>query len=125
MVENETEFAALGAHPALAAALAERGYQTPTGVQAAVLGAPDRDLLVSSQTGSGKTVAFGLLVARRLLGDAATLTPGTAPRALVVAPTRELAAQVQRELEWLLSPTGARIAAFTGGTDLRDRKSVV
>ncbi|HUS69069.1 MAG TPA: DEAD/DEAH box helicase [Kofleriaceae bacterium] len=112
-------FGALGAHPTLAAALAHKGYETPTPVQAAALTAPDRDLLVSSQTGSGKTVAFGLLLARTLLGEETRLSPAPLPRALVIAPTRELAAQVQRELHWLFGGTGARVIAFTGGTDLR------
>ena len=55
----------------LAQALAERSYTEPTPVQAAVLAdtAVDRDLLVSAQTGSGKTVAYGLSIARNLLGD--------------------------------------------------------
>jgi ATP-dependent RNA helicase DeaD len=116
---DSSVFLTLGAHPSLAAALAGRGYDTPTDVQAAVLEAPDRDLLVSSQTGSGKTVAFGLLLARALLGDDPKITHANAPRALVIAPTRELATQVQRELGWLFGSTGARTVAFTGGTDLR------
>ena len=59
-------------NPSLERALADRGYNDPTPVQAAVLQpeAPDRDLLVSAQTGSGKTVAFGLAMASTLLGDA-------------------------------------------------------
>ena len=57
-------------HPALARALAAQGYEEPTPVQAAVLAAgPDQDLLVSAQTGSGKTVAFGLASAAPLLGE--------------------------------------------------------
>ena len=62
-------FASLGAPEPLAAALAARGYQTPTPVQEAVLqeNARGRDLLVSARTGSGKTVAFGLAVAPDLL----------------------------------------------------------
>jgi len=114
-------FAELGAHAALATALAEKGYAAPTPVQAAVLGAGDHDLLVSSQTGSGKTVAFGLMMGRVLLGEDARLRHAapSAPRALVIAPTRELAAQVQRELSWLFAATHARVVAFTGGTDLR------
>jgi ATP-dependent RNA helicase DeaD len=108
------------AHPSLAQALAARGYATPTGVQATVLAAPARDLLVSSQTGSGKTVAFGLVIGQVLLGEATRLSaPSARPRALVIAPTRELAAQVQRELAWLLAPGHARVTAFTGGTDIR------
>jgi ATP-dependent RNA helicase DeaD len=114
---DSSDFATLGAPPPLASALAARDYTTPTPVQMAVLEAPEGDLLVSSQTGSGKTVAFGLVVGRVLLagGDVAS----GRPRALVITPTRELASQVQRELAWLFANTGARLAAFTGGTDLR------
>jgi ATP-dependent RNA helicase DeaD len=115
----DSDFAALGAPAPLAAALSAREYLTPTPVQARVLESPDQDLLVSAQTGSGKTVAFGLIIGKLLLGEAATLPPSGRPRALVIAPTRELAAQVQRELAWLFAPTGARCVAFTGGTDLR------
>ena len=54
------------AHPSLRRAIAARSYVEPTPVQAAVMAAEaeDRDLLVSAQTGSGKTVAFGLALAR-------------------------------------------------------------
>src|SRR6185312_2510884 len=109
------------AHPALGRALAARSYTEPTPVQAAVLAddARDRDLLVSAQTGSGKTVAFGLALAPRLLGDADRVTAPGAPRVLIVAPTRELALQVQRELAWLYAETGARIATCVGGMDPR------
>ncbi|MBE7197859.1 MAG: DEAD/DEAH box helicase, partial [Parafilimonas terrae] len=87
----------------LARALAERGYAEPTPVQAAVLDASGggRDLLVSAQTGSGKTVAYGLAMADLLVGSDEEMPPPAAPLALVIAPTRELALQVQRELEWL------------------------
>ncbi|HZH46179.1 MAG TPA: DEAD/DEAH box helicase, partial [Roseococcus sp.] len=70
----------------LAAALTERGYAEPTAVQAAVLdpGTAGRDLLVSAQTGSGKTVAYGLALAGELLGEAERLPPAGAPLALVV-----------------------------------------
>jgi len=100
----------------LAAALAARGYETLTPVQAAVIApeAEGRDLLVSAQTGSGKTVAFGLAFAGELLVDH-VLPPAGAPLALVIAPTRELALQVSRELDWLYA--GARIATCVGGMD--------
>jgi ATP-dependent RNA helicase DeaD len=109
------------AHVALARALAERGYATPTPVQAAVLAADaTRDLLVSAQTGSGKTVAFGLGLAATLLGEAPRFTGKVgSPLALVVCPTRELAQQVERELAWLYAATGARIATCVGGMDPR------
>ncbi len=105
----------------LARALSDRGYADPTPVQAAVLeaAAGDRDLLVSAQTGSGKTVAYGLAMAGMLIGDAEALPPAGAPLALVIAPTRELALQVQRELFWLYGPAGGRITACVGGMDPR------
>jgi len=108
-------------HPALERALADRGYSEPTPVQAAVLTdeAVGRDLLVSAQTGSGKTVAFGLAMAADLLGDAERVERGAEPLALVVAPTRELAMQVARELAWLYQPSGARIVTCVGGMDAR------
>jgi ATP-dependent RNA helicase DeaD len=114
-----TKFEELSLHPALAAALAARGYETATPVQAAVVGADqERDLLVSSQTGSGKTVAFGAALASTLLGAQPRIAHGPAPVALVIVPTRELAAQVREELRWLLHGTGIRLASATGGTPI-------
>ncbi|WP_275427998.1 DEAD/DEAH box helicase, partial [Stenotrophomonas maltophilia] len=65
-------------------------------MQSGVLGpqALDRDLLVSAQTGSGKTVAYGLGLANTLLGDEERIAPAGDPMALIIAPTRELALQV-------------------------------
>jgi len=104
--------------PVLAEALAERGYADPTAVQAAILSpeAAGRDLIVSAQTGSGKTVAFGLAFAPDLL-DQDRLPRAAAPLALVIAPTRELALQVSSELRWLYAKAGARIATCVGGMD--------
>ena len=106
---------------ALGRALLARGYSAPTPVQLAVLeaDAAGRDLLVSAQTGSGKTVAFGLAIAPTLLGEADRLPQAAAPMALVIAPTRELALQVQRELAWLYADTGARVVTCVGGMDGR------
>ena len=108
----------------LSDALAERNYDTLTPVQEAVTHPDlrDADLLVSAQTGSGKTVGFGLAIAPTLLGDAETLGPAAAPLALIVAPTRELAFQVTRELGWLYAKTGARVASCVGGMDMRDER---
>ncbi|WP_437923986.1 DEAD/DEAH box helicase [Sorangium sp. So ce291] len=119
----------LDALPApLAGALARRGFTSLTPVQQAVL-APDlagRDLRVSSQTGSGKTVAIGLALAPRLERALAERAPAAAPdgaprttaapAAVIIAPTRELAAQIAAELSWLLAALGARVACVTGGT---------
>ncbi|SDR01086.1 ATP-dependent RNA helicase DeaD [Rhizobiales bacterium GAS113] len=107
--------------PPLAKALAERGYTEPTPVQTAVLAdaAEGRDLLVSARTGSGKTVAYGLAMAKNLLGCADRFVKGAAPLALIVAPTRELALQVHRELAWLYQHAGARVVSCVGGMDPR------
>lgn len=107
--------------PPLARALAERNYDSPTPVQLAVLGedALDRDLLVSAQTGSGKTVAYGLAMAKDLLDGAERFEQAGAPLALIVAPTRELALQVQRELTWLYEHARARVVSCVGGMDPR------
>jgi ATP-dependent RNA helicase DeaD len=107
-------------HPALARALAARGYAEATAVQTAVSqGAVGADLLVSAQTGSGKTVAFGIAIASTLLGSEDRFAAQSEPLALIVAPTRELAMQVQRELDWLYTGTGARIITCVGGMDVR------
>lgn len=105
--------------PLIAEALASREYDKPTAVQAAVL-EPEtegRDLIVSAQTGSGKTVAFGLAMAPELLEDSGRFPFLVEPLALIIAPTRELALQVSRELAWLYAPAGAQIATCVGGMD--------
>lgn len=111
-------------HPALARALAERGFEALTPVQDAVLAADvqERDMVVSAQTGSGKTVAFGLTLGAALLGARNRLEPAAKPLALIIAPTRELAMQVRGELEWLFAPAGGRIASCVGGMDARDER---
>jgi ATP-dependent RNA helicase DeaD len=101
------------AHPTLQKAISKKGYETLTPVQAAVI-APEldgRDLLVSAQTGSGKTVAFGLAMAST-----------DTPLALAIAPTRELALQVKKELDWLYREAGAKTASCVGGMDMRDER---
>ncbi|GHF49410.1 DEAD/DEAH box helicase [Seohaeicola zhoushanensis] len=111
-------------HPALRAALDDRGYTTLTPVQTSVLdpALKGRDLLVSAQTGSGKTLGFGLAIAPTLLGDDEAFAPGAAPLAIVIAPTRELALQVKRELGWLYAKAGAVLASCVGGMDMRDER---
>ncbi|MEL7343275.1 MAG: DEAD/DEAH box helicase [Pseudomonadota bacterium] len=108
----------------IADALARKGYDTLTPVQDAVT-RPEttgRDLLVSAQTGSGKTIGFGLAIAPTILGDADTFGAPGAPRALVIAPTRELAMQVKRELAWLFADTKAFMASCVGGMEMRDER---
>ena len=114
----------IGIAAPLAAALASKGYETLTPVQIAMLGegVAGRDLLVSAQTGSGKTVAFGIAIADELLRGADQLLYADSPLALVIAPTRELALQVARELDWLYEGASAKIATCVGGMDYRTEK---
>ncbi|MCC6215326.1 MAG: DEAD/DEAH box helicase [Polyangiaceae bacterium] len=108
--------------PVIRSALEQRGFAQLTPVQQAVL-APEargRDLRITSQTGSGKTVAIGFAL-RALALDGAPAAQGVArPRALVVAPTRELAKQVEAELRWLYAGAGVRLASVTGGASYRE-----
>ncbi len=116
-----------GITPPFQAALTKQGYTNLTSVQQAVL-APElqgSDLLVSAQTGSGKTVAFGLALAPTLLGDEQSFDRTGAPLALVIAPTRELALQVTRELEWLYAPSGGTVISCVGGMDMRTERQAL
>ena len=111
----------------LSDALDGHGYTALTAVQAQVLEpqARGRDLIVSAQTGSGKTVAFGLAMGDELLDENGTLPPPATALALVIAPTRELALQVSRELAWLYAKAGARIATCVGGMDpMKERRAL-
>jgi len=109
---------------ALADALKLRGYTDLTAVQTAVTNPEigEADLLVSAQTGSGKTVGFGLAIAATMLGEAESFATPDAPLALVIAPTRELALQVKRELTWLFAQAGATVVSCVGGMDMRDER---
>ena len=111
-----SSFAALGVPAPLCATLARRGITEPFPIQAATL--PDalagRDVAGKAPTGSGKTLAFGLTIAARA-ATAGPLEPRR-PRALVLVPTRELAAQVQRELTALIDERAhGPVTAIYGG----------
>jgi len=117
-------FAATSLRPELKTALANLGFTNPMPVQAAVLEAGlERDLVVQARTGSGKTLAFGLPILDKLAPEARN------PKALVLAPTRELALQIAKALAPLAEAVGARCVALTGGAGygqqlagLRDRR---
>ncbi len=116
----------------LGAALHNAGFESFTAIQQAVL-QPElegRDMRISSQTGSGKTVALGLLLAPSVAVAAATSrrrssrnSQSAAPVALLIAPTRELAGQLGRELRWLYAPLRARVLVVTGGTSVMQERS--
>jgi len=105
-------------------ALDKRGYEVLTPVQQEV-SKPEldnSDLLVSAQTGSGKTVGFGIAIAPNLLPDDTGFERADAPLGLVIAPTRELAMQVKRELQWLYAEANVVMASCVGGMDMRDER---
>ncbi len=108
----------------IATALEKKSYDTLTPVQTAVSdpSIAEQDLLVSAQTGSGKTVGFGLAIAQNLLGSSEKFDKAETPLALVIAPTRELALQVKRELDWLFEFAGAIVTSCVGGMDMRTEK---
>ncbi len=110
--------------PELAKALAERGFTELTAVQEAVLDPAlvDRDLRLTSQTGSGKTVALGIALRHLVVGETAAVGGAARPRAMVVTPTRELAHQVEQELSWLYAPLGVKVVTTTGGSSARDER---
>jgi len=107
-----SSFAELGVPADLISTLRARGINEPFAIQTLTVadGVAGRDLCGRAPTGSGKTIAFGIPLAARL-GRANPRRP----RGLVLVPTRELAAQVCSELEWLSRPRKLRIAAFYGG----------
>jgi superfamily II DNA/RNA helicase len=110
----QQSFRELGVSPPIVDALAARSIHEPFRIQALVL--PDAlaglDVLAKSPTGSGKTLAFALPIVERT-------TPADArPSALVLVPTRELAAQVSAELESLVPAKGLKVAAVYGGVPL-------
>jgi ATP-dependent RNA helicase RhlE len=119
-------FAALGLSPALVHAASVLGFTAPTPIQAEAIPAvlQGRDLLGCAQTGSGKTAAFGLPLLQQLLPQAQMAAPGHGPRrlrALVLVPTRELAAQVGdvlRELAGHLPGQALKVAVAFGGVSI-------
>lgn len=114
MPNNKITFASLGVHKNLVSALSNEGIEFPFPIQAATL--PEaingRDVLGRGQTGSGKTLAFGLTVLTRLAFEKPM--PG-APYALILAPTRELAMQIDDVLATYADEVGLRSTVLAGG----------
>lgn len=107
-------FADLGVSRAVVNSLASQGITTPFAIQRDVIGdvLHGRDVLVKSPTGSGKTFAFGIPLADRLKAD------GPRPSALVLAPTRELAAQIVEDVRAIAHSRALRVRAVYGGVGL-------
>ena len=109
--------------PAVREAIARVGYTTPTPIQAQAIGPilEGRDLIGCAQTGTGKTAAFAIPTIERLTGEG--LTPPTRgglrpPRALVLAPTRELALQIAEAFDVLGRAQGVTVAVLIGGESM-------
>jgi len=109
-------FAELGLAPGLLRAVADKGYDTPTAIQTRAIPAmlEGRDVLASAQTGTGKTAGFVLPLLQKLAAP-----HGRAPRALVLTPTRELAAQVAQCAREYGRHTGLRVQVIFGGVGLQ------
>jgi ATP-dependent RNA helicase RhlE len=109
-------FDAMALHPDLLRAVRALGFESPTAIQTAAIPPvlAGRDVLAAAVTGSGKTAAFGLPILHRLLDR-----PRGATRALVLAPTRELAAQIAEHISALARFTPLRAAAVFGGVGMQ------
>jgi ATP-dependent RNA helicase RhlE len=109
---SKGSFATFGLDKKLLRAVREMGFEAPRPIQARTIPQvlSGRDVLGLAQTGTGKTAAFGLPILQRMLAR-----KGTNPRALILAPTRELALQIHAELELLAKHTGVRAITVFGG----------
>ena len=116
------DFPSLGVSEPVVRALEARGIITPFPIQTLVLGdaIAGRDVLAKSRTGSGKTLAFALPIVERLAAEAKAH-----PQALVLVPTRELAAQVVAEFEDVARAKGLRVAAAYGGVSIHEQSRAV
>ena len=113
---TDISFASLGLAPVLLRALESEGYTTPTPIQAKAIphALAGRDVQGIAQTGTGKTAAFALPILQRLMADKKPAQRG-ACRVLVLAPTRELAAQIAESFRTYGKGTSLRIALMFGG----------
>lgn len=116
---SPVEFASLGLDPRLATGLADRGFARTTPIQSAVFDVitDGTDLIACAETGTGKTIAFLLPIMQRLLVPRETRAPRSkaATRVLVLAPTRELAVQIDDDFQGLAYHTTLSGAAVYGG----------
>jgi ATP-dependent RNA helicase RhlE len=115
-----SQFDSLGLRPQLLRAVAELGFTEPTPVQTASIppALSGRDLLASAATGSGKSAAFGLPLVQMLMD-----MPRGTTRALILAPTRELAAQITAHLTAFAKNTTVKVAAVYGGVGFGQQAS--
>lgn len=115
-------FATLPLHPSLLTGIASRGFTKPTPIQADAIppALQGRDLLACAMTGSGKTAAFLLPILHQLIGKSRGTT-----RALILAPTRELAAQIHEDLRALAAHTPITAATVYGGVGMQPQEKAL
>ncbi|MBP6685584.1 MAG: DEAD/DEAH box helicase, partial [Leucobacter sp.] len=128
-------FADLGVPAPIALALEKNGKTEPFPIQRDTL--PDtlkgRDVLGRGRTGSGKTIAFGIPIAANLAGGEAGIAAGEAakkrrpsrPRAIILAPTRELVTQIAETLKMLADPVGLKVTTIFGGVPQRRQEAAL
>jgi len=109
-------FDALELHPRLLRGIRDAGFETMRPIQAQTIPAAidGRDVLGLAQTGTGKTAAFAIPILEVMLSD-----PRPGPSALIVAPTRELASQIERDIQTLARPTDISTVTIFGGVSQR------
>ena len=119
----QPSFADFGLHPDIDRAVTELGYKTPTPIQAQAIPVvmTGRDVMGAAQTGTGKTAGFALPIIHRLMAHAnASASPARHPtRALILAPTRELADQIYENVKAYAKHTPLRVAVVFGGVDIK------
>lgn len=127
--EPTPDFSDFGLHPSILQAIVETGYTTPTPIQAQALPVvmDGRDVMGAAQTGTGKTAAFTLPILHRLMPMANTsASPARHPvRALILAPTRELADQVAASVATYTKFTPLRSAVVFGGVDINPQRDAL
>uniref|UniRef100_A0A914VJP2 RNA helicase n=1 Tax=Plectus sambesii TaxID=2011161 RepID=A0A914VJP2_9BILA len=116
--------------PTLLANVKKAGYNLPTPIQRQGIPLVNAgfDVMACAQTGSGKTAAFLLPILSKLLSEndlSTTLSPRQSPRALIVAPTRELATQIYNEGRKFANDTMAKMGILYGGTSVQHQKSLL
>lgn len=119
-----TEFTSLGLPKALLSRLDQMGIKTPTPIQAQAIPhvLNGRDVMGLAQTGTGKTAAFGLPLIAGLMENRGRPAPKTA-KALVLAPTRELAQQIVANLKPLVEGTPIKIGLVVGGQSINAQRN--
>ena len=125
---TDIAFSNFDLHPGLLAGLEAAGFNRCTPIQALTLplSLHGRDVAGQAQTGTGKTLAFLITVMNRLLTQPALATHGQSdPRAMILAPTRELAIQIHKDAEAFGSALGLKFALVYGGVDYDKQREIL